>query len=66
MNLWEKSSQRRNMDFKKKNRDFPGTPCRVKTLHFHCRGYKFGPWLGYKIPHAVVAWPKKKKKKSKS
>lgn len=25
MNLWEKSSQRRNMNFKKKNRDFPGT-----------------------------------------
>ena len=26
-------------------RDFPGSPV-VKTLHFHCRGHRFDPWLG--------------------
>ena len=33
---------------KKKDRecgDFPGGPV-VKTLHFHCRGHGFDPWLG--------------------
>ena len=25
--------------------DFPGGPV-VRTLHFHCRGSRFNPWLG--------------------
>ena len=30
---------------KKKVRNFLGGPV-VKTLCFHCRGYRFDPWLG--------------------
>ena len=30
---------------KKKSQDFPDGPV-VKTLHFHCRGHRFDPWLG--------------------
>ena len=30
---------------KTRNWDFPGSPM-VKTLHFHCRGQRFSPWLG--------------------
>ena len=35
----------------------------VKTLHFHCRGHRFGPLFpgqGTKIP--LASWQKKKKK----
>ena len=36
----------------------------VKTLHFHCRGHRFDPWLGkFHIPHDVAG--KKKKKRTK-
>ena len=30
---------------KTKNRDFLDSPV-VKTPHFHCKGYRFDPWLG--------------------
>ena len=43
--------------------EFPGCPV-VRTLHFPCRGHGFNPWLGTKILHVPVAWPKKKKKKN--
>ena len=33
-------------------KDFSGGPV-VKTLHFHCRGHKFNPWSGSKVPHAT-------------
>jgi len=42
--------------------DFPGGPV-VKTLHFHCRGHRFGPLFpgqGTKIP--LASWHKKKKR----
>ena len=29
----------------RKLREFPGGPA-VRTLHFHCRGHVFDPWLG--------------------
>ena len=32
---------------------FPNGPA-VKTPSFHCRGHRFKPWSGTKIPHA--AW----------
>ena len=32
----------------------------VKTLHFHCRGHRFDPGQGTKIP---AAWQKKQKNK---
>ena len=35
----------------------------VKILRFHCRGHKFDPGQGTKIP---AAWQKKKKKKDPS
>ena len=33
----------------------------LKTLHFHCRGHGFGPWVG-KIPHVTRNSHKKKSK----
>ena len=44
--------------------DFPGGPA-VKTLPFHCRGRRFGPCLGTKIPRAPRYGQKVKKKKKK-
>ena len=32
--------------------DFSGDAV-VKTPCFHCRGHRFNPWSGTKIPHAV-------------
>ena len=32
--------------------DFPGGPV-VKTPRFHCRGRRFDPWWGNKIPRAA-------------
>ena len=40
--------------------DFPGILV-VGGLHFCCRGHRFDPWWGDKIPHVV--WHSKKKKK---
>ena len=36
----------------------------VRTLHFHCRGPRFDPWLGTKIlpTSQATGQPKKKKK----
>ena len=34
----------------------------VRTLHFHCRGHGFDPWLGNYDPASYVAQPKKKEK----
>ena len=56
-----KEQSKETHEFQKEKQELPWHPV-VKTLRFHCRGHKFGPWLGYKIPHAVVAWPKKKRK----
>lgn len=41
-----------------------GRPCGpvVKTLLFHCRGHRFDPWLGTKIPHALQHGQKKREK----
>ena len=38
---------------------FPDSPV-VKTLSFHGRECRFELWLGAKIPHAPLTWPKKK------
>lgn len=35
--------------------EYPGGPV-VRTLHSHCRGHGFCPWLGNKILQAAV-WP---------
>ena len=40
--------------------DFPGGAV-VKTLWFHCKGHKFDPWLGPKIPHITQHTTKKEK-----
>ena len=40
--------------------DFSGGPV-VKTLSFHCRGHRFDPCWGARIPHAVHCGKKKKK-----
>ena len=34
---------------------------RLKTLCFHCRGHRFGPWSGKEDPTCRVVWLKKKK-----
>ena len=39
--------------------EFPGGPV-VRTLHFHCRGLGFDPWLGTKIPKAMWRGLKKR------
>ena len=39
---------------------FPGGPV-VKTLHFHCRGHGFSPWLGNKDPTCCSTAKGKKK-----
>ena len=47
---------------KKKNsmdRDFPGGPV-IKTLSFHCRGHRFNPGRGTKIPTCCGVGKKKK------
>ena len=33
--------------------EFPGGPV-VRTLHFHCQGRRFNPWLGTKISQAEL------------
>ena len=48
--------------FKNEDRDFVGSPV-VKTLHFHCRGHGFDPWLGNSHPTCHVAWPKTNKQR---
>ena len=40
-------------DVKHLSRDFPGGPA-VKTLCSQCRGPRFDPWLGTKIPHTAT------------
>ena len=40
--------------------DFSGGPV-VKTLSFHCRGHRFDPCWGARIPHAVQCGQKNKK-----
>ena len=45
------------LQFKKQNREFPGGPV-VKTLHFHCKGHRFDPWLGNKNPKCHQVRPK--------
>ena len=40
--------------------DFPGSPV-VKTPNFQCRGHKFNPCLGTKIPYAALCSQKEKK-----
>ena len=42
----------------KLSQDFPGSPD-VTTLSFQCKGRRFDPWSGTKIPHA--AWHGQKK-----
>ena len=44
-----------------RTRGFPGGP-EVKTLHFHCRGLGFDPWLGNFVPTYFTAQPKEKKR----
>ena len=34
----------------------------VRTLHFHCQGPGFNPWLSNKDPASSTVEPKKKKK----
>ena len=46
-----KGSHKTRTTVKKTYRDFPGSPV-VKTLRFHCRGRRFKPGWGTKIPHA--------------
>ena len=43
----------------------PGSPV-VRTPHFHCRGYRFDPWLGTKIPQAMQGSQLKKRGKEKT
>ena len=38
----------------------------VRTLHFHCRGHGFDPWLGNYDPASYVAQPKKKRKRKRN
>ena len=40
--------------------DFPGGPL-VRTLHFHCQGLGFNPWLETEIPPDHVSPPKTNK-----
>ena len=47
------------------DRDFPGVPV-VKTPCFHCRGPGVGSLaMELRSPHALGAWPNKKKVKKK-
>ena len=34
----------------------------VRSLHFHCRGHRFVPWLGNQDPASLEAGSKKKKR----
>ena len=43
-----------------RTRGFPGGP-EVKTLHFHCRGLGFDPWLGNLDPTYLTAQPREEK-----
>ena len=40
------------VSFRPSYMDFPGGPA-VETLRFHCRGPRFEPWSGTKIPQAT-------------
>lgn len=42
------------------DRDFPSSPV-VKTSSFQCRGCRFAPLSGTKIPPACAVWQKKNK-----
>ena len=43
----------RNRDLLNKlSQDFPGSPV-VTTPSFQCKGRRFDPWSGTKIPHAT-------------
>ena len=48
-----------------KQREFPGNPV-AGTLHFHCRGPGFDPWLGMKIPQAAQRGQKKKSRRGRN
>ena len=50
---------------KGKRGEFPGSPV-VRTLHSHCRGPRFNPWLGTKVLQDVRHGQKKKEKKEKN
>ena len=41
------------------DRDFPGDPV-IKTLSFHCKGHRFNPGRGTKIPTCRGVGKKKK------
>ena len=52
--------------FKRKQRDFPGSPVGNKTPCFHCRRHGFHPWSGNKDPTCHMAKKEREKEKSRN
>ena len=60
INLWEKSSPRRHMNFKKRNRNFPGTPW-LRPCVSTAEGTSSVP--GWDIRSHMLWWHGQKKKR---